>query len=782
MSVFLSFLSGIALFFLFPFFPFSTGALCITAAAALVFRRRFLPLFLIVLGLAYAAFKATPVPDPADVAGRELRMTGRFVPGRETSASGSAMRTFKADSVTDEDSGDEMEELGDKEVTVFSDAPVDYEHDYELRLTSGKDRSRMDPGWRREERLSGMPTALRQAGAVSFSFTALLDRYRDRLDRYALEHFSADAAGLIISVTTGKMDYLGDRQKDAFSRTGLAHILSISGTHFGLFSVMLFGLFTFLINHLPHRMLLRLTLYTTPRELAAILTLPFMVFYLGLSGSSPPAVRSFVMISLFLAGLLLGRKGAWLNSLCFAAFVLALWDPKIILSLSFQLSFLAVLVIGAFAGTDRERPDETVSPVRRVLRFLGYSILLTLVVTAGTSPLVAYHFHYLSLISPAANLVASPLIGSVLVALALISSFSYLLTGVYLLKPLVGLVAGWSVGLVQELAAIPHADIAIPAFPPVLCALFYAGCLPYFLFGRKRGLLILPFVPVVVFAVFSFFEHDPLRITFVDVGQGDSAIVHLPDKKTLVVDTGRTGKETAAVLKYNGIRNIDGLVLTHSHPDHAGGEEYLRTNFGVREIWRGNSGFTAPEDIGPDTSGIRQRSLERGDILRGDGYEISVLHPYPGFYTLGGDEFTSENNASVVLRLAGKKHAFLLAGDVEEEAEENLTHLGKWLKSDIIKVPHHGGRTSAEPAFFSAVSPSIAVISVGRENSFGHPRPEMLELLRGKRVLRTDRDGAIEITERGENLEVKTYRDSAFEPADTFKAELRNMRRLFETW
>ena len=101
MSVFLSFLSGIALFSLFPFFPFSTGALCVAAAAALVFRRRFLPLFMIVLGLAYSAFRATPVPDPADVSGRELRMTGRFVPGRENSASGSAMRTFKAASVTD---------------------------------------------------------------------------------------------------------------------------------------------------------------------------------------------------------------------------------------------------------------------------------------------------------------------------------------------------------------------------------------------------------------------------------------------------------------------------------------------------------------------------------------------------------------------------------------------------------------------------------------------------------------------------------------------------------
>ena len=146
------------------------------------------------------------------------------------------------------------------------------------------------------------------------------------------------------------------------------------------------------------------------------------------------------------------------------------------------------------------------------------------------------------------------------------------------------------------------------------------------------------------------------------------------------------------------------------------------------------------------------------------------------------NEYVSENNASLVLKLSGEKHSFLFVGDVEEDAEEDLSHLKSWLKSDVIKVPHHGGKTSVHPGMLFDISPSIAVISVGRDNTFGHPSQEMLEALSGRQIYRTDIDGAIKITETEEGLEVKTYRDYAFERADAAAKELRNIKRLFTAW
>ncbi|MCG2710291.1 MAG: DNA internalization-related competence protein ComEC/Rec2, partial [Thermodesulfovibrionales bacterium] len=591
---------------------------------------------------------------------------------------------------------------------------------------------------------------------------------------------------------TGQRGNMSDGLRDAFSSAGLAHVLSISGTHFGIFSVLLFGIFSLVLKFLPYSLLQRITLYVTPSQGAAVLCLPFMLAYLALSGWSIPAVRSFIMISLFLIGLLIGRKRFWLNSLLFAAFVIVLWNPEALFSLSFQLSFLAVLFIGFSIGygKDKDNPEAQESKgadeqkflprfFASSLRILRASVLLTLSASLGTAPLVAYHFHYFSIISPLSNLLITPLIGFVLLPLSLISSFAFLFTGHYILGSLANIVADITVYLVRFTAEFPFSDIKIPAFPLFAVIIFYAGFVFYFFVSKKKLVPVITSLLMIVYlSAYIFLRGGEMGITYLDVGQGDGAVVELPDKKVVVVDTGKSGREAAAFLKYLGMKSIDALVLSHADSDHAGGTDYLMARFKVKEMW--DSGrIIYPEG---NSTGIVRRILERGDVIEGKGYKMYALHPYREFYTMNGGSDNGGNNSSLVLRIEGRKKTFLFTGDIEEEAQEDIIHLGKWLKSDVVKVPHHGGRTSAYKPFYDVASPEIAVISAGRDNAFGHPHQDTLEMLEGAKIYRTDMNGAVKITEKDGRLEVKTYRDFRFSKTKTFAGEMKNIKRLFMVW
>jgi len=174
--------------------------------------------------------------------------------------------------------------------------------------------------------------------------------------------------------------------------------------------------------------------------------------------------------------------------------------------------------------------------------------------------------------------------------------------------------------------------------------------------------------------------------------------------------------------------------------------------------------------------------VNRGDVIEGERYSMYVLHPYPEFYTMYGNDYVEANNSSLVVKIKGRNKSFLFPGDVEEEAEEDLLSLREWLKCDVIKVPHHGGKTSAYKPFLELVFPEVAVISSGRDNPFGHPHKETLDALQGVSIFRTDIDGAIKIKESKNGLEIKTFRDFQLESTKSFPVELQNIKRLFQTW
>ncbi|GAB4390677.1 MAG: DNA internalization-related competence protein ComEC/Rec2 [Thermodesulfovibrionales bacterium] len=762
----LSFLAGAAGYQVHPYFPILLSAAFVLACLALARRGRAALAALVLLGALYGHFRHLPgeVPGPLP---REARVEGVFA-APAAALEGGFSQEFRPASG-----------LPVKAIDVLSAEEFEAGRRYALDLKVVSPPERLNPASGPRTPYAILVSA--EAGGERLAAPwAALARVRQRLNAFMGASFGPREAALLMAVTTGQRSALDGGTREAFNASGLAHLLSISGTHFAFFFLLLFGVFRAAVKYLPHGLLERVTVYLTPSQAAAALSMPFMALYLGISGASVPSIRAFVMITLFLLGLLLGRKGAWLNSLLLAALLLVLWEPAVVASLSFQLSFLAVLFIGFAVRGGEGRPEaegaggRRARALRRLLAPPAKTLLITLAASAGTAPLVAYHFHYASLVSPLSNLVVTPLVGFVLVPLSLAGSFLYLATGSYLLEPLAGAAARAALGLVGWFASLPMASVGVRAFPPALLLAFYGGCLLYAA-SRRRAALALAAAPLAVYLILAAASPAPLSVTFLDAGQADASVLQLPDGKTIVVDTGRSGREVVDHLRLLGVRKVDALALTHSHPDHTGGAGRLAGAFPPGEIWD-NGRLLYPGGL---FDGVRRRALERGDALEGEGWEIAVMHPHKKFYTAAGRRGTEENNDSLVLRIAGAGGgSFLLAGDIEAEAEEDLASLSERLRSGLLKVPHHGLGTSVHGGFLRAVSPSAAVVTSAEADE------GLARALPGARIYLTGVDGAVKAEECRRGICVKTWREAkmkriaGLDPGE----ELRNLGRLFTVW
>ena len=258
------------------------------------------------------------------------------------------------------------------------------------------------------------------------------------------------------------------------------------------------------------------------------------------------------------------------------------------------------------------------------------------------------------------------------------------------------------------------------------------------------------------------------RVTILDVGQGDSILVEAPGAEPMLIDGGGAAFGTfdigenvvSPALWDRHIRRLGVLALTHDHPDHRRGLLTVARNFKVREFWEPPGGVRDEEAEALDKAlrGAARWKLAAGTVRRLGQASIEVLSP-------GGDPAAGrgdENDRSLVLRLTYGKTVFLLPGDIGAGVETRLARSGRNLRADVLKVPHHGSRTSSSGEFLAAVSPRLAVITAGRNNRYGLPHPDVLGRLgkTGTRLLRTDFQGAVEISSNGETISVRTARIS----------------------
>lgn len=591
------------------------------------------------------------------------------------------------------------------------------------------------------------------------SLNLRIARLRHRLVRAIARAAPRETQGVLAALVVGHQDGVPTDLREAFARVGVVHVLSVSGLHVTVVGTVTFVALGWLLGR-STQLVRRLDL----RAVAAVGALGPVFGYTALAGFEVPTVRSMLMAGSTAAALVLGRRAQPWRTVAIAAVALALAAPGVVRDVGFQLSFASVLSILLVVGDPATGGG---TPRRKRLRLVAR---VSLAAAAGTAPLTAFHFQQVSLIGPLANPIVIPWFGAVVVVVGLaaaavepwwppIGGWGFRLAG-EILRP--------GVALVEALAEVPGAAVRVPTPTPAeLVALSGILLGPLTLSGRTRRLVVgLAALALVVDAFWWSYERfgaSRLRVTLLDVGQGDAAVVELPGGGVLVVDGGGfpgsdfdTG--AAVVLPFLAARKIlrvDAVVMTHAHPDHFDG---LRSVLPLaRELWwSGRAGrgsqwtrFAAAVREG----GVAERLVRTGLPLPPFARGVRVLHP-PGGWDAGG-----VNDASVVLALRHGRTMLLLTGDIEAAGEATLVRSAADLRATALKVPHHGSRTSSSASFLGRVAPQVAVISVGADNRYGLPAAEVEARYRarGTCLLRTDRCGAIVLESDGERLRVSSH-------------------------
>lgn len=622
-----------------------------------------------------------------------------------------------------------------------------------------------------------------------------IDRWRGMIRATAMESFMQPVLGFFLGIIIGERGYISDELQEWFMTTGTIHLLSISGSHLGLIAVVVFGGVRWGVVHLPPAMLLRLSTVVTPTRMAILGSWCVVTWYAVLAGAELATMRAWVMISMAFVTVWIGSKRCVRHALAGAAALILVHDPRAIYDISFQLSFLSVLamtmvVVPPSRETDPEEPDRTKWGAFRHL--IREAVVISIAVTAVTVPLVAWYFNQVPWMGLGTNLLAVPFTGFVLVPLGLVSALFSLAggTGGFVLPVVQEHLMGGMVGALRWCAMIPGGDWRVAAPPLWVMGSFYAGLIVAAgamasRYHRVAGAsLVIVALGGWIWSSSPRGLGDQWRVTFLDVGQGDSALIELPEGQTVLIDGGAKyerfdmGRGVIAPFLWNqGIRRLDHIIATHPQQDHVGGLPWIIRHLEVGTYWHTN--VERPEPLFADLSqAVHERKLEDHVAIRGQEIlgksvcRLTVLNPMPGPQPDRSAQPMSGmalNNRSVVTQLACGAHSVVFAADIETEGLHRLSALGTAPVS-IVKVPHHGARSSLDPEWIAKVRPRYAIVSVGRHNSYGHPVPEVLAAYSaaGSEVIRTDRAGAVMVTGHVSSsvLSVQTMTELLVQPID----------------
>ena len=654
---------------------------------------------------------------------------------------------------------------------------------------------------------------------------SLLYSWREQLEQKINATFPHDTASVLDAALLGNRYSLSRDTAERFREGGTFHVLVISGVHISFIG----GLVFLVIKRLSRR--------RWPQFIVPTL---FVWAYSLMVGGEASVVRAAIMFTFAGLALVLFRESSSLNALGAATLVLLIHSPKSIFDPSFQLTFLSVLAIVVVAwpllqacaaiGAWYPSRETPVPPrcsrgvrvfcevlfwserawakeiarsahhyrlfktplaarleryrVQWLLRYVFAAVIVSAAVQLVLLPLMILYFHRLSFATLVLNIVVSVL----LAALTGVALLSLLLAQVStaLATPLVQLadVINWlMVHSVDPFSRSQVASIRLPEYSgwgALVYVLYFVSLLVLVLTRKWRlpaviAQLLLVLV-VILHPLSNGINERKLRIDFLDMGQGDAALVTLPDGRTLLVDGGgrpdvgdlsasKTDKRSigeAVVSEYlwwRGLDRVDYVLATHADADHIDGLNDVLRNFTVDAALVGRNPETDPEYAKfartLSTTDTHLAIVQAGDVIHFGDVEIHVLWPPAA----REPNEPSHNNDSVVLQVTYGRRKILMTGDIEKGAERALVTSGADLRADVVKVPHHGSKTSSTAAFVAETQTQTAIISVGQYSMFGHPHREVVERWQasGAQVLTTGRCGTITVTTDGNALDIRAF-------------------------
>lgn len=585
----------------------------------------------------------------------------------------------------------------------------------------------------------------RLLSARADGFNYRIESWRETVrDKFNAALGNAPYAGVLSALAIGDQSSIPAAQWQVFTRTGVNHLMSISGLHITMLASLGFA-----ITYWLWRRSTRLTLLLPARKAAALAALLMALGYALISGFAVPAQRTVYMVGSVAIALWLNRNFSLGQILCIALLGVLIPDPWAVMSPGFWLSFGAVALI-LYVTAYRLKPSHLLVEYGKVQWAM----------TIGLVPMLLALFQQVSLVSPVANAVAIPLVSLVVVPLTLLGAvlppyFSYWEAPLWLAHS----VMGWTMSLLEWLNSLPQAvwtQHAPPAWSIVAGMLGVLWILlPRGFPARWLGFLLL--MPMFLNAPLPPVQ-DSVRLIIFDVGQG-LAVAAQTRQHALLYDAGPDFSDGAdsgnriviPSLRATGIARLDGLILTHNDTDHTGGAASVIQAMPI--AWLSSS---LPDGHPLLQLVSNRRRCTDGQSWQWDGVTFEILHPGPDSYDMAN---IRDNNRGCVLRISVGDQHILLTADIEKDSERQLLegHADK-LPAALLVVPHHGSKTSSTERFVAAVHPGYAVFTVGYRNRFGHPDQNVVQRYSDSTLLRSDDDGAILVEMDAHGLEVERYR------------------------
>lgn len=552
-----------------------------------------------------------------------------------------------------------------------------------------------------------------------------------------------DEGAIVIGMIIGDKTDIPTDIEASFKKNGVAHILAISGLHVGFLVALMLGL---------------LKACRAKKESQFVITTVVLIVYCLLTGACPSTIRSTIMAVILLGGFCLGRRADSMNAVAVAALVILLFKPLDLFEVGFQLSFAAVIGITLFS---RRITNHLIF----LPKLLAQSIAVVIAAQIGTIPVMAYHFNTLSAMAFIANIPFVFLAGIIVnlsFVLVLISPIPFInaLLGI-IIKALVALLTSCS----EQLSQMPWAEFVVCS--PSIILLTGSGILAWLLSRECPRKLVkwrlqLSMLVVILISIWTYgapYLNHSAKMVVLDVGQGDAIHIQTPDHKNILIDTG--GMETwytgnfepgeDVIVPYflkSGIKTIDLLILTHAHADHIGGVPAVIKTLNVKNVVVAEADWYQEKLVGYHGNIVE---VQKGNQLNGKKSKLTIMNPT--WETMG----EGDNNDSIVVMLEMNGTNILLTGDSETEV---CTDIAQYIDGvNIIKVPHHGGKSSMSETYFNHVNAQIAIASCGANNRYGHPHADIVNAYveRGTTFYRTDQQGAVMVTIKPDKIiQVKT--------------------------